>query len=176
MADAKMARIPHRAWTDDDADWSDMDLSKVCNFTRMHWTLGVDWCLNRDNLTDKYHNDFNSLGLWLRVFNTKKKNMGNGRDTLIPDGNTFQDACLIIGVRALTSKAEVDQMLETYPDMAWTTAGQGPAKSYPGSLLSNFDQPDFQHVRLMFVTEQLRLSCLSWSNVKVNLWTLSLVC
>ena len=163
-----MASRPHRAWTDEDPDWSDINLVKVCNFTRMQFTLGVDWCLPPDNVTAEYHTNFNTLGLWLRVFNLKEKKLGAGKVTHVPDTNTFQDVCLITGVRALTSQAEVDKMLEDYPHMGWTVAGNSPQKEYAGSLLSNFDQPTHLHVRLMFVSEQLRLSCLSWSNVKVK--------
>ena len=168
MADAQMASRPHRAWKDEDPDWSDINLMKVCNFTRMQFTLGVDWCLPTDNVTAEYHTNFNTLGLWLRVFNLKEKKLGAGKVTHVPDTNTCQDVCLITGVRALTSQAEVDKMLEDYPHMGWTVAGNSPQKEYAGSLLSNFDQPTHLHVRLMFVSEQLRLSCLSWSNVKVK--------
>ena len=163
-----MAARPHRGWTDEDMDWCDMDLVKVCNFTRMQWTLGVDWCLPQENVTEPYHNNLNTLGLWLRVFNTRDKKIAGGKTTQVPDANTMQDVCLITGVRALTSQAEVDKMLEDYPHLGWTVAGNGPQKEYAGSLLSNFDQPTLQYVRLMFVSEQLRLSCLSWSNVKVK--------
>ena len=163
-----MAHRPYRAWTEDDPDWSDMNLVKVCNFTNMQFTLGVDWVLPTENVTAEYHTNFNTLGLWLRVFNLKEKKLGAGKTTQVPDTNTCQDVCLITGVRALTSQAEVDKMLEDYPHMGWTVAGNGPQKEYAGSLLSNFDQPTLQYVRLMFVSEQLRLSCLSWSNVKVK--------
>ena len=167
MADAQMAHRPHRGWTDEDTDWSDMNLVKVCNFTNMQFTLGVDWVLPTENVTAEYHTNFNTLGLWLRVFNLKDKKLGAGKVTLVPDANTMQDVCLITGVRALTSKEEVEKMLEDYPNMVWAVSGPGTEKAYAGSLLSTFDQ-DHLHVRLMFVSEQLRLSCLSWSNVKVK--------
>ena len=89
MADAQMAHRPHRAWTDADMEWSDINLQKVCNFTKLQFTLGVDWALPRENVTEPYHNNFNTLGLWLRVFNTKTKNLGAGKVTLVPDGNTM---------------------------------------------------------------------------------------
>ena len=66
--------MPHRmvrSWTDDDEDWSDIDLSDMCDFTQIHWTIGVDWCLPRQNLTDDYHTAMNDLGIWLRVFKTR---------------------------------------------------------------------------------------------------------
>ena len=135
-----------------------MNVSKVCDFTQLDWTLGVDWCLPRENVTEDFHNDLNHLGLWLRVFKRRNKNIAGGKVTQVPDATTMQDACLVTGVRALTSKEEVEKMLEDYPNMAWAVSGPGTEKAYAGSLLSTFDQ-DHLHVRLMFVSEQLRLSC-----------------
>ena len=150
-----------RSWTEDDPDWSDIDLCKVCDFTELNWTIGVDWCLPRQNITQDYHESMNHFGIWLRVFKTKDKKMSDKKVTQVPDSNSFQDACLITGVRSLTDKASVEKLLVDHPHLEWALHGPGEAKPYAGSLFSSFDSSqEHLHVRFMFVCEQIRLICL----------------
>ena len=164
MADANMPHRVEREWTAADKDWSDIDLCDNCDFTDFNWTIGVDWCLPRQNLLDNYHQTMNQFGIWLRVFDTLDKKQGDNKYCKIPNPKTFQDACLITGVRSLTDKAAVDKLLEDYPHVDWALHGPTIDKPYVGSLFSSFDSSqEHLHVRFMFVSEQIRLICLSWS-------------
>ena len=118
------------------------------------------------NLLDNYHQTMNQFGIWLRVFDTLDKKQGDNKYCKIPNPKTFQDACLITGVRSLTDKAAVEKLLEDYPHLESAVHAPNNDKCYAGSLLASFDQPDAQHlqVRFMFVSEQIRLICLSWSS------------
>ena len=90
--------------------------------------------------------------------------MADNKTTHTPDSKSFQDACLITGVRSLTDKAAVEKLLVDYPHLEWALHGPGEHKPYAGSLFSSFDSSqEHLHVRFMFVSEQIRLICLTWS-------------
>ena len=90
--------------------------------------------------------------------------MADNKTTHTPDSKSFQDACLITGVRSLTDKAAVEKLLVDYPHLEWALHGPGDDKPCAGSLFSSFDSSQQHlHVRFMCVSEQIRLICLSWS-------------